>query len=101
MTIQVNANEESPTKSVEERGDQHENDHIDDSPTPIKVCLRLRPMNKLETSRRSRNCITIHDDHKTVTVDSPVDGEKNDFSFQKVRAQLFIQHNIFAKNKSD
>ena len=92
MTNKVNSNEESPNKSVEERLGQHENYRLNDSPTPIKVCLRLRPMNKLETSRRSRNCVTIHDDDQTVTVDSPIDGDKSDFSFQKVRVSLFIVH---------
>ena len=27
---------------------------------PIRVCLRLRPVNKLETSRRSMNCVKVH-----------------------------------------
>eukprot|EP00985_Skeletonema_marinoi_P028689 scaffold25697_cov58-Skeletonema_marinoi.AAC.1 len=26
---------------------------------PIRVCLRLRPVNKLETSRRSTNCVKV------------------------------------------
>ena len=50
----------------------------------IKVCLRLRPMNRLETSRRSRNCIDIHNGGKGMTVDSALDGAQFDFAFDKV-----------------
>jgi hypothetical protein len=50
---------------------------------PIKVFLRLRPMTKLETSRRSRSCIEIHKGHRDFTLDSPQDGEY-DFQFDYV-----------------
>lgn len=50
------------------------NDGADGYFENIKVCLRLRPMNKLEESRRSRNCVEVHE-NKTITVNSPLDGE--------------------------
>jgi len=50
---------------------------------PIKVCLRLRPMTKLERNRRSRSCIEAHEGDGQFTVDSPLDGEY-DFSFDHV-----------------
>ena len=53
----------------------------------IKVYLRLRPMNKLEASRRSKHCVEIHNDDDgpptEMTVDSPLEGEF-DFSFDRV-----------------
>ena len=82
-----------PTSSVamsakhlhEKEGEQH----------AIKVFLRLRSMNKLEASRRSRNCIHVHDDQsekkdypetlpRNVTVDSPLDGDLFDYVFDGV-----------------
>ena len=53
----------------------------------MRVFLRLRPMNKLETSRRSKNCIDLSEDPSIVTVDSPLEGEF-DFTFDHVRQQL-------------
>ncbi len=50
---------------------------------PIRVYARLRPINKLEASRRSRNCVDVHSDDTVITVDSPVDGEY-DYEFDKV-----------------
>ena len=53
----------------------------------ISVFLNIRPMNKLELSRRSKHCITIHssnDNRKNeITVDSHLDG-KHEFSFDEV-----------------
>jgi hypothetical protein len=49
----------------------------------IRVGLRLRPLNKLETSRRSRCCIDIQEGSTDFTVDSPLDGEY-DFHYDKV-----------------
>ena len=52
----------------------------------IQVFLRLRPMNKLELFRRSKNCIVVHPYNfhkKQVTVDSHLDGE-HEFSFDEV-----------------
>lgn len=40
----------------------------------VKVYLRLRPMDKLETSKRSKDCIELHDNPKLITVDSPLLG---------------------------
>jgi hypothetical protein len=50
----------------------------------MRVFLRLRPMNKLETSRRSKNCCELHEDPTVITVDSPLEGEY-DFFFHHVR----------------
>ena len=49
----------------------------------VKVFLRLRPMDKLETSKRSKDCIELHDNPKIVTVDSPLLGAF-DFTFDQV-----------------
>ena len=49
----------------------------------VKVFLRLRPMDKLETSKRSKDCIELHDNPKIVTVDSPLLGVY-DFTFDQV-----------------
>eukprot|EP00593_Proboscia_inermis_P010985 CAMPEP_0171322934 /NCGR_PEP_ID=MMETSP0816-20121228/115264_1 /TAXON_ID=420281 /ORGANISM="Proboscia inermis, Strain CCAP1064/1" /LENGTH=305 /DNA_ID=CAMNT_0011821523 /DNA_START=68 /DNA_END=988 /DNA_ORIENTATION=+ len=60
----------------------------------VKVCLRLRPMNKLETSRRSKNCVEVHyDTDNSLTVDSPLDGEF-DFTFDKVFDDIAPQEDI-------
>jgi hypothetical protein len=51
----------------------------------VKVYVRLRPMDKLEMSRRSKDCIELDDvNPKIVTVDSPHHGVR-DFSFDMVR----------------
>jgi len=52
-------------------------------PEAVRVCLRLRPMSKLETSRRSRCCVEVHDGSTSFTVDSPLDGEY-DFNYDQV-----------------
>jgi len=53
----------------------------------IRVFLRLRPMNKLELSRRSRNCVEVYPPgiygSTELTVDSPLEGEY-DFNFDQV-----------------
>ena len=49
----------------------------------MRVFLRLRPMNKLEQSRRSKNCVELHEDTTVLTVDSPLEGEY-DFVFDHV-----------------
>ena len=51
----------------------------------VKVYLRLRPMNKLEQSKRSKDCIELHNNPMIVTVDSPLQGAF-DFTFDMVRA---------------
>jgi hypothetical protein len=50
----------------------------------MRVFLRLRPMNKLETSRRSKNCVELDNDSRCIRVDSPLEGEY-DFFFDHVR----------------
>lgn len=64
----------------------------------MQVYLRFRPMNKLEVSKRSRNCVYFQEDggsndaksNTKVTIDSPMEGEF-DFSFDKVRdLSLFV-----------
>ncbi|KAL7520975.1 hypothetical protein ACHAWX_005669 [Stephanocyclus meneghinianus] len=50
---------------------------------PIRVCLRLRPMNKLEEYRRSHNCAVVHSNNNndqeeistSLSIDSPLQGE--------------------------
>ena len=54
----------------------------------MRVFLRLRPINKLEQSRRSKNCIELHEDPTLVTVDSPLEGEY-DYTFDHVRWAIF------------
>jgi len=53
----------------------------------ISVFLRIRPMNKLELSRRSKHSITVHPSNdnrkKEITVDSHLDGA-HEFSFDEV-----------------
>jgi hypothetical protein len=56
----------------------------DDDSSQVKVYLRLRPMDKLETSKRSKDCIELHDNPKIITVDSPLLG-CFDFTFDQVR----------------
>lgn len=53
----------------------------------MRVFLRLRPINKLEQSRRSKNCIELHEDPTLITVDSPLEGEY-DFTFDHVRRAI-------------
>ena len=54
----------------------------------MRVFLRLRPINKLEQSRRSKNCIELHEDPTLVTVDSPLEGEY-DYTFDHVSRALW------------
>jgi hypothetical protein len=61
---------------------QEKNDTGDDD--LINVYLRFRPMNKLEASKRSKDCIELHDNPEIVTVDSPLQG-LYDFTFDMVR----------------
>jgi hypothetical protein len=55
----------------------------------VKVFLRLRPMDKLETSKRSKDCIELHDNPKIITVDSPLLGVY-DFTFDQVLYDLHV-----------
>lgn len=58
-----------------------------------RAFLRLRPMSKLEMSRRSRNCFDIHDDNAKFTVDS-LSGE-NDFCYDKVFGPYVSQTELY------
>lgn len=55
----------------------------------MRVFLRLRPINKLEQSRRSKNCIELHEDPTLVTVDSPLEGEY-DYTFDHVSLKTVV-----------
>jgi hypothetical protein len=62
---------------------------------PVRVGLRLRPLNKLEASRRSRCCINVKEGLTDFTVDSPLDGEY-DFHYDKVTiANSFLMGFLF------
>lgn len=68
---------------IKEENDPWEEPDEEISPAPVRVCLRLRPMTKLERNRRSRSCIEVHEGNRQFTVDSPLDGEY-DFCFDDV-----------------
>lgn len=57
----------------------------------IEVYLRLRPMNKLELSRRSRHCVEIssseYREKGRVTIDSPLEGTFS-FDFERVSTMI-------------
>ena len=83
------AHASSPTTKTAETmsdSDEYDEDSSQDEEVNenMKVFLRLRPMNKLETSRRSKNCVDLpEDDPRCLTVDSPLEGEY-DFFFDRV-----------------
>lgn len=52
----------------------------------VKVYLRFRPKDKLEASKRSKDCVQLHENPKLVTVDSPLQGTF-DFTFDQVRSE--------------
>eukprot|EP00532_Pseudo-nitzschia_australis_P007565 CAMPEP_0168174264 /NCGR_PEP_ID=MMETSP0139_2-20121125/6394_1 /TAXON_ID=44445 /ORGANISM="Pseudo-nitzschia australis, Strain 10249 10 AB" /LENGTH=942 /DNA_ID=CAMNT_0008092369 /DNA_START=155 /DNA_END=2983 /DNA_ORIENTATION=- len=68
-------------------------------PEPIKVYLRLRPKNKLETMKRGKDCIQLHDDPKKITVDSPRLGEHK-FSFDQVFDEFSTQDEVYQDSVS-
>jgi hypothetical protein len=76
MSSSFDSSDDASTASSEEEEDQVFRDDM-------RVYLRLRPMNKLEQSRRSKNCIELHEDPTVITVDSPLEGEY-DFTFNHV-----------------
>ena len=67
--------EESKQQQQEDPGAVDAND--------INVYVRLRPINKLETNKRSRDCVELHDDPALITVDAPHQG-LHDFTFDSV-----------------
>jgi kinesin family protein 5 len=60
----------------------------------IKVYLRLRPKNKLETMKRGKDCIELHDDPRMITCDSPKLGEIK-FNFNHVFDEQTTQEEIY------
>mmetsp|Transcript_23855 Transcript_23855/g.36305 ORF Transcript_23855/g.36305 Transcript_23855/m.36305 type:complete len:557 (-) Transcript_23855:1548-3218(-) len=64
----------------------------------IEVYFRLRPMNKLELSRRSRHCVKILSSESRekarVTIDSPLDGTFN-FDFDRVFDEFEIGRRVY------
>jgi len=93
MSTPENANGPNAIRSEHEMNESTNPTGDEESFMPnIKVCLRVRPMNKLETSRRSRNCIEYQSDNQSITIDSPAEGENYDFKFNKVRIST---HRIF------
>jgi hypothetical protein len=73
--------------SVEERDEEICN---------LKVYLWLRLMNKFEESRRSRHCIHVDENHtrQQVIVDSPMDGEIFDFTFDGVYEESSLSQEL-------
>jgi hypothetical protein len=80
----------SPIHEAQQQQDDDDDDENevafvdDDDSRRVHVYLRLRPINKLEESKRSKDCIELHDNPKIVTVDSPLQGSF-DFTFDMVR----------------
>ena len=68
-------------------------------PESIKVYLRLRPKNRLETMKRGKDCIELHDDPRIVTVDSPRLGEHK-FSFDQVFDEFSTQEEVYRESVS-
>jgi hypothetical protein len=61
----------------------------------VKVYCRLRPMNKLEVSKRSKNCVDLPDDEPgCLVVDSPLEGEY-DFFFDGVFEEYASQEEVY------
>mmetsp|Transcript_9803 Transcript_9803/g.11188 ORF Transcript_9803/g.11188 Transcript_9803/m.11188 type:complete len:938 (-) Transcript_9803:1765-4578(-) len=61
----------------------------------IKVYLRLRPKNKLETMKRGKDCIELHSsDPRMITCDSPRLGSSK-FSFDQVFDEFSTQEEIY------
>lgn len=59
----------------------------------VKVYLRLRPMDKFETAKRSKDCTQLHENPKLVTVDSPLQGNF-DYTFDQVRKPTIISASL-------
>ena len=69
------------------------------TPESIKVYLRLRPKNRLESMKRGKDCIELHEDPKIVTVDSPRLGEHK-FSFDQVFDEFSTQEEVYRESVS-
>ena len=83
-----------PIAVVDNNIDDWDEHRIELLPTPVCVCLRLRPMTKLERNRRSRSCIEVHEGGREFTVDSPLDGEY-DFCFDHVFDTESTQEDVY------
>ncbi|KAI2506838.1 hypothetical protein MHU86_7623 [Fragilaria crotonensis] len=82
------------TAVIEDNSDDWDENRIEVLPSPVCVCLRLRPMTKLERNRRSRSCIEVHEGGREFTVDSPLDGEY-DFCFDHVFDTESTQEEVY------
>eukprot|EP00934_Nitzschia_sp_Nitz4_P000557 Nitzschia sp. Nitz4//NODE_389_length_21930_cov_67.393920//595//5144//NITZ4_additional_000048-RA//-1//CDS//3329531868//557//frame0 len=60
----------------------------------VQVYLRLRPMNKLEESRRSKDCVELQEDPTKVTVDAPLQG-LFDYTFDAVLDDIATQQEVY------
>ena len=69
-------------------------------PESIKVYLRLRPKSRLETMKRSKDCIVLHEDPKLVTVNSPWQGEHK-FSFEQVFDEFSTQEEVYEESVAE
>ena len=67
------------------------------NPTKAKVFVRFRRMNKLEASKRSKDCVELHDDPTKVTVDSPLQGIF-DFTFDSVFDEYATQREVYKES---
>ena len=80
-------------KSISPQNEGNENESHDNHEN-IRVGLRLRPMNKLEISRRSRKCVRINNngcDNGVVSIDSPLEGAL-EYRFDQVRIILYLSY---------
>ena len=72
--------------------------HDDNSSPPsrenIKVFLRLRPVNKKEKAKRSKDCIELHDSPGRITVESPLSGSF-DFQFDAVFDEFASNEEVY------
>lgn len=81
--VSSNVGTDRKLATVEKKTDEWDEKQIEIGAAPVCVCLRLRPMTKLERNRRSKSCIEVHEGGREFTVDSPLDGEY-DFCFDHV-----------------
>lgn len=79
-SIHGSAGKPSPSSSIILETESHDEE-------TIKVVLRLRPKNKLETMKRAKDCIHFHDNPQNITVESPLLGEF-EFGFDQVSERV-------------
>lgn len=88
-------------KSISPQNEGNENESHDNHEN-IRVGLRLRPMNKLEISRRSRKCVRINNngcDNGVVSIDSPLEGAL-EYRFDQVFDEKSSQSSVYQFVKS-